>query len=118
MSEPRVCTREITSVDRQRQALQLRRQGCEYEEIARRLGYRSKSGAYNAVKRGLDSTVREPADELRQHEFQRLERLHAVLWPRAMEGDLRATDCVLKIADRRCKLMGLDKLAEIRIVGD
>lgn len=102
----------LVALDNQVQALQMRRSGWTFQRIAEKLGYASPSGAHNAVKRALDRTIREPADELRQHELGRLESLHEALWDKAVGGDLRTTDRILKIAERRAKLVGLDKLAE------
>ena len=58
------------------------------------------------------------ADEFRALEQVRLDALQFALWARAEQGDLVAVDCVLKIMERRARLLGLDatKRAESRTV--
>lgn len=102
-SDPR-----ISVADRQRQALELRKAGLSYDLIARRLKYRSRSGAHKAVQTALKKTLREPADELRQLELERLDAMLLGLWPQAQRGNQGAVDRVLKIMERRAKLLGLD----------
>ena len=41
---------------RQAQAMYLRASGLDYESIARRLGYSSRSSAHRAVRKGMDAT--------------------------------------------------------------
>lgn len=94
--------------DRERLALQLRRGGMVYGEIARRLGFRSASGAYKAVSRACRSIVAEEVELLRRLECQRLDAIHEALWSRALSGDLAAIDAVVKVMGRRAKLLGLD----------
>jgi hypothetical protein len=56
------------------QALELRTAGATYRQIAERLGV-SLSTAHACVTRGLDRTRREPAEQLRALELERLDRL-------------------------------------------
>ena len=108
-AKPRALKNEqIGAVDRQRQALELRKCGHTYQQIARALNYRAASGAWHATQRGLKTTLREPADELRQLELARLDTLHHALWDRAIAGNLRAVDAVLRIMKRRASLLGMD----------
>lgn len=99
---------KISAAERQRQALELRKAGLSYDLIARRLNYRSRSGAYKAVQTALKKMLREPADELRQLELERLDAMLLGLWPQAQRGNQGAVDRVLKIMERRAKLLGLD----------
>jgi hypothetical protein len=98
----------LDALDREVAALQLRRAGCTYDVIARRLGYSNRSGAWHAVRAGLSATLREPADELRGLELERLDRLHEAVWDRAIRGHLASVDRVLAIMKRRSALLGLD----------
>lgn len=54
------------------------------------------------------ATSSEDIEALRATEFERLEQLHRVAWAKAMTGDPYAVQNVLRIADRRAKLLGLD----------
>lgn len=110
-------SQEVQAVDKQIQALKLRQAGISYEDIARRVGYRSASGAYQAVKSAMRKTLREPADELRQMEISRLDVALFAIWPAVKRGDLFAIDRFLKICERRSRLLGLDAKQEINLDG-
>jgi hypothetical protein len=79
-----------------------------YAEIAKQLGLSSPGNAYRIVKNALKATYREPADDVRKLELERLDRLTMALWKRAQSGEAEAIDRVLKLMDRRAKLLGLD----------
>src|SRR5215217_6826102 len=109
MAAKRKATKEaLAALDREVAALQLRRAGCTYEVIARRLGYRNRSGAWHAVRAGLTATLQEPADALRTLELERLDALHGASWGQAIQGDLGSINRVLSIMKRRAALLGLD----------
>ncbi|MFZ5788903.1 MAG: hypothetical protein ACOY3Y_20890 [Acidobacteriota bacterium] len=91
------------------EALELRKQGVDYRQIAERLGYAGPAGAFQAVETALRETLREPADALRQLEAERLDALTAVLWPLAVGGSLAAVDRLLKVMEQRARLLGLDR---------
>lgn len=96
-------------IDKERKALELRRAGMSYDEIAVAVGYTRSSGAWNAVQRAMKRTLRESgADEVRDQELDRLDRLQRAVWPRAIQGDLPAVGAVLRIMERRSKMLGLD----------
>ena len=94
-------------------ALELRKAGASYEQIARQLGYASTSGAYDAVMGALKATLSEPTAEVRKIEVERLDRLMLAFWQRAVGGDAEALTQVLKIMDRRSRLLGLDAPAKV-----
>ena len=99
---------KLASHDRKLRALELRKAGVPFQAIADQLGYRSSSGAFNAVKAALKATLREPADELRELEVARLDAMLLPLWRRVQSGDEKAVDRVLRIMERRARLLGLD----------
>lgn len=107
--------RRISAARRAARALELRSTGATFAEIARRLGYSSKTGAHDAVKRGLDATLRKPADTLRKLDLERLDRLFATHYPRACRGDHQATLACLRVMERQAALLGLD--APVRTAG-
>jgi hypothetical protein len=100
--------RKIKAADKQVEALNLRRAGEDYEEIAQKVGYRAASGAWHAVRAALQRNIREPADEVRKLEVDRLDRLLGGIWEKAVAGDGEAIDRVLRIMKRRAELLGLD----------
>jgi hypothetical protein len=132
-----------TASERHAEAVRLRSEGHTYDEIARQLGYRDKATAYNAVQRTLTRAVREPADEVRQIELVRLDSLwmHAMkvlasphvtvsngrvvmVEDRAGQAHpvpddapvLQAIDRLLRIMERRAKLLGLDAPAKVEVM--
>lgn len=98
----------IAAAERRTMALQLRKAGLTYQEIADRVGYSAPCGAYKAVKTALEALPVEAVDELRQVEGARLDQLQAGLWARAVAGNPKAIEQVLRIMARRAALMGLD----------
>jgi hypothetical protein len=100
--------RRQLSMDREVEAIQLRRQGLTYGEIAERLGYADHRGASLAVQRGMRRALQEPADELREIEAARLDRAMSKIWDQVEQGDLKAIGTMLRIMERRSKLLGLD----------
>src|SRR5690348_9182032 len=98
----------IVATERTAEALELRKAGHSYAAIAAKLGYSNQGAAYKAVKRALDRTLQEPADELRRVEVERLDDLLAGLWDKAKGGNLWAVDRALAIMQRRAELLGLD----------
>lgn len=108
MSESKTSAKRLEAVAKQRQALELRKAGVGFEEIARQLGYAGPSGAYKAVQTALRNTIQQPADELRRLEVARLDRLLLGIWGDASRGDVVKLDRVLRIMQRRADLLGLD----------
>ena len=100
--------RELDALDKQMRALELRKAGVSYSDIAKSLGYKSASGAFAAVRSALIKTLREPADELRALELERLDALWFTYYPMAKRGDLQAMDRCIKIMERRAKMLGID----------
>lgn len=105
---------EPEQVDRELQVLDLRRAGLTWARIAAEVGYADHSGAYAAYKRAVTRTLQEPADQLRQAEVDRLDRLQLAIWPKAMRGDNAAIMTIVRIIDRRAKLLGLDMPIKIQ----
>lgn len=100
--------KSIEAVDRARRALELRKAGVGFEQIAQQLEYKDASGAYRAVKRALDRTIHEPADELRALELARLDKMLMSHWGAIQKGHVRSTEIGLKIMERRASYLGLD----------
>jgi hypothetical protein len=97
---------KIASHERKLQALELRKAGASYAAIAEQLGYRSGSGAHAAVKAALRDTLREPADEVRKLELERLDAALLAIWRRVQAGDYAAIDRLIAIVNSRAKLTG------------
>ena len=95
-------------VDKEIKVLELRRAGLTWQRIAEETGYADHTGAYAAYKRAIRRTTQEPADELRELEIDRVDRLQLALWPKAMKGDTNAINTIIRLMQRRADLLGLD----------
>lgn len=103
-------------VDRERQVLELRRGGATYDEIARATGYATAQGAYLAYGRALKRTLIDAgSEEVREMELDRLDRLQRSYWFKALAGDEKATDRVLKIMEHRARYLGLYAPAKMQL---
>lgn len=100
---------QIKVNERQIRALNLRKAGATFPEIAEAEGYASPSGAYEAVKAALKKTMSEPAEELRQLELTRLDDMLASIWDAVLAGDTDSIATALRISERRARLLGLDR---------
>jgi hypothetical protein len=93
---------------RDHEAMLLRQDAHTYQQIADKLGFRNRDGAWKAVQRALRTTrVAATPDEHRQVELARLDELTATLAPLAKQGDLTAVDRLLKISVQRSRLLNL-----------
>jgi hypothetical protein len=95
-------------VDREIKVLEARRAGLTWDQIAQRVGYADASGAYLAYKRAIKRTMQQPADELRTAELDRIDRLQLAVWSNAMKGDTKSVLTIIRLMERRAKLLGLD----------
>lgn len=102
------CPEVIQAKQVANEAVKLRIAGKTFREIAEILHYNSQQAAFDAVKRTLIATAREPADELRSLELERLDELWQVAFGKAKEGDLSAQQSCIRILERRARLVGLD----------
>ena len=97
-------------LEHQRQALELRRAGLGYHAIGAKLGL-GKSQAHRLVTAALAEArvqVTANADDLRSEEVSRLDAMLTGLWPSARNGAVASIDRVVKIMERRARLLGLD----------
>ncbi len=111
--------KEARQAEKRRRCLELREAGYSYEEIAQEMGWSHRSPAQRYVQRALKATYQEPADAVRQLELRRLDRLAKGIWQQATgkpaSGEtpaeppsLFAIDRLMKLMDRRARLLGLD----------
>lgn len=104
---------EIENRDLEREALELRRAGHTYRSIAK-LQNCSVGAAHNRVSRAIAAYLpKETVAEARAVELDRLDELVDLARDIAHGADddetrLKAIDRLMKIADRRAKLLGLD----------
>lgn len=126
------------SAERDARACELRAQGWSYKRIAKEMGVDVHT-VHDGVKRALRMIVQEPAEDVRTLELERLDRLYeaalAVLErehvtvsqgkviyngtePLLDDGPvLQAIDRLLKIQERRARLLGLDAATKTNVSG-
>ena len=107
--------RTITGEENRLRALQLRKAGLPYHAIGQQLGTTSQY-AFKLVKAALEhlrTRCAEATETLRQLELERLDALLMGLWTPASRGDHASIDRVLKIMERRARLLGLDAPAKV-----
>ncbi|MFW5472290.1 helix-turn-helix domain-containing protein [Knoellia sp. CPCC 206450] len=92
---------------RRTRAVELRCQGWTYGAIADELGYASRATVYAIVHKALAAQEACETEHLRELETERLDRLQAGLWDRAMAGDVAAVSEVRRIIEARVRLLGL-----------
>jgi hypothetical protein len=110
-----VSSEEAEMKRRDARVYELRIQGDTFEQIASEVGFSGPSGAWQAYQRIKSEWIFESVDEARQLELMRLDELQVAVWDRAINGELPAAHCVLKIMDRRAKLLGLDKPEKVEV---
>ena len=108
-------SRAVIAAERRARALQLRKEGANFDQIAEELGM-SRSAAHKTVQRAiaeLATLAETEVAEIRALESARLDELQHAVWPQAVAGDLPALDRVIRIMERRARLLGLDAPAKI-----
>ena len=112
--------------DRQSKAMQLRVRGFSFPKIAKALGCSTGTAFndYTAAMKRLAEETKESADQVRSVELARLDKMTRALEfaafgespddsPNAL--DIKAIDALLKVSDRRAKLLGLDAPEDINL---
>ena len=97
--------RTIRAAQRRAEAINLRKQGYSYREIGEHLGV-STAQAARDIETALAEITLEPARELLKLELQRCDDLMAAHYARACDGDVTATNTVLRVMAHRAMLMG------------
>jgi hypothetical protein len=120
------------------QAVEMRRRGLSYRQIADQLEFSAASSAYDAVKRGLKDLFREEQDDARGLELDRLDDAMRTTY-RIMMGkhvatnnqgvifdpttkqpvideaiNLQAAQTLVRLSESRRKLLGLDAPTRVR----
>jgi len=116
--ESNTSPRRMEAFKRQVEAIERRCRGESYAQIAEALGYKNPASVCKAIMAGMKrSYIEAGIEDLRKLECQRLDELQCALWPQAKEGNPAAIDRVLRIMERRARLMGLDMPVRQEVVG-
>ena len=100
-------------IDKEREIIELRTEGYVWRQIAERVGM-STAGVYKAYNRAMIRTLKPAADEMRELELDRLDTLQQTYWQPAVNGNIRAADFILRVIDKRAKILGLDAPTKIQ----
>ncbi len=115
-----VHSRRIQSAERQKTALELRKRGGSFDNIAATMGI-SKSTAHNLVHKAIDqlkTTTLKKAEELKVLDLERLDSMLVGIYPKATAGDAKAINAVIKLMDQRAKLLGLYAPTKSEVQGE
>jgi hypothetical protein len=100
-------------IEREQEVVKLRRGGLTWDLIGQRVGL-TTSGAYNAYERALKRVVLEDVQAIRQLETERLDLAQSAIWGKVLQGDNPSIANLLRIMERRAKLLGLDQPTRIQ----
>ena len=95
-------------VAREQEVVKLRRGGLTWDLIGERVGL-SAQGAYVAYERALKRVVLDDINAIRQLETERLDLAQSAIWGKVLQGDNPSIANLLRIMERRAKLLGLDQ---------
>lgn len=109
----------VDAAFKQTLAMRLRIKGYDYLNIGKRVYPDSEhpaAAAYQAITQGINAVRLDSAEQMREIELTRLDALQTLAWKAieraAKRGDTRAVstgvNSVVRISDRRAKLLGLD----------
>jgi hypothetical protein len=133
-------TRTEQTAENDSRAVRLRAQGAPYSAIAKALGYSDPSGAYRAVQRALTAVPAPDVEQLRLLQGEELDMIQVEAWQVVKGRHLKVSNSgrialdpltqepltdpapkvaalgvLLRAADRRAKLYGLDAPTQARV---
>jgi len=119
---------KVAIAERRKMALDLRKQGDSYRQIAESLreveGVSDRYDHAQAIRdvaemlRQLNEGNKETAGIVKRLELERLDALHFAHWKAAVAGDVRAGLFILRLMERRARLEGLDAPVTMKHSGD
>ena len=130
--------RTVENVERDHRAAEMRARGMTYEQIAQAMGIKSRQGAWEMVHRALSEVPKESTERLLALELAKLDHMerqvHAVLARKHLqiaasgrvvlfngepveddEVAMKAVDRLLKISQRRARLLGLEAPTRVNL---
>ena len=106
----------IAAMEKRVQAVELRRLGLGYRQIAEKMALSSPGNAYRMVAaelKDLRAECKESAEQLRAVEAERLDMMWRALMPRIASGDAKAVSAGVQIMKRRADMFGLDSPQQV-----
>lgn len=114
----------INLIRRRSRALQLRTTGATYDAVARVIATEFKLPKYDRARAFQDvdfalgeisRDYKHAAEALRTQDLEILNRLQMAFWEKAMGGDPKSGATLIKILERRARLLGTDAPVQIRV---
>jgi hypothetical protein len=96
------------------EVVKLRRGGLTWDLIAERVGYSHAASAQKAFERSLVRVVADDVNAIRALETERLDLAQSAIWGKVLQGDNPSISNLLRIMERRAKLLGLDQPTRIQ----
>ena len=109
--------RSATAAVRRQKAFSMRLAGHTFQGIGDTIGI-SRQGAHGLITRELERLNKQSTEDatiLRDLELERLDVMVKAIWPKAEAGNFGAIDRLLRISERRSKLLGLDAATKTEI---
>jgi hypothetical protein len=120
MSRSKTSRKSLIAEEKRQKAIDLRRLGCTYREIADQIGA-SPGYSFKLVTQALKrirQETNEIAEDARTLELERLDNLWRYAYQAVINGDVAAIDKAVKVMDRRARLLGLDAPSRQEISGE
>jgi hypothetical protein len=102
------------TLEREAEVVKLRRGGLTWDVIAQRVGYAGARSAQIAFERANLRLVEDDLVVIRRLETERLDLAQSAIWGKVLQGDNASITNLLRIMERRAKLLGLDQPTRIQ----
>lgn len=112
---------QAATAERRAKAIAMRIAGADWQAIADTLGYSDRAAAHKDVTRALEANRKveaEQVEQLREWTVMRYDRLQAAFWPKALKGDVKAAEVVLKCLAGRAKIEGTEAPVKQQVGGE
>ncbi|MFG2404259.1 hypothetical protein ACGFR8_07945 [Streptomyces brevispora] len=109
---------QAATAERRAKAITMRTAGLDWQTITEQLGYRDRNTACKDVRRALEARRKEEAkeaDELKQMTVIRYDRLQTAFWAKAVKGDTKAAEVVLKCLSGRARIEGTEAPVRVNV---
>lgn len=108
--------KQIEMQQKRAEALDYRKQGYSYPQIAEAMGV-SMSSAFEYVDIAIKNITRERAEAVRELEIARINDLLTAFFPTAMGGDAQAAAMCVRLMERLAKIEGYDAPERMELSG-
>lgn len=108
----KTASKRVVAADRRAKILELRKAGWTLAEIGKEM-HIHPTRVHALLKDILKKLNDKMVDELQETitiEESRIDELLKAVWPKAKDGDVKATEMVLRLMERRARLRGLDRV--------